>query len=256
MDNSFIAKIVLYTVISVILGGGGRMADIENFHFFNEDCMETMKRYPDKYFDFASCDPPYFTGLGKAGFYGKKNSSIGVKRGDYITPDWDENIPDQAWLDEVVRISKHQIIWGINYYDFIHCQGRIIWDKCNGSSNFSDCEIASCTFLEHVRLFRYMWNGMIQGKSLLEPTKMQGNKKLNEKRIHGTQKPINLYKWLAIKFCLKQFKVYSSHMGSRSDAIAFYDFGIAEFVGSEIDPVNFKKGERWFMQHTSQIKLL
>lgn len=228
---------------------------VDNFHLFREDCMDTMSRYPDKYFDLASCDPPYYKVVANCGFYGKNNSSIGVSRSDYEIPEWDDQIPDQAWLDEVVRVSKHQIIWGINYYQFLHCSGRIIWDKINGTSSFSDCEIASCTYHKHVKLFRYMWNGMIQGKSLSEPLTMQGNKKLNEKRIHGTQKPVNLYKWLFKTYGFTGMKVISTHMGSMSDAVAAFDYGVGEFVGAEINQKNFDRGHKRFTNHVSQLKL-
>lgn len=102
--------------------------------------------------------------------------------------------------------NLHQKSISINYSEFprirsygvatilitIFLPGRIIWDKCNGNSSFSDCEIAACSFHDSVRLFRYMWNGMQQGKSINEGWIQQGNKSMNEKRIHQTQKPVNL----------------------------------------------------------------
>lgn len=217
--------------------------------------MDVMAEYPDKYFDIGIADPPYFKGIGKLGYNGRYNSSIGVKRGSHGLINWDEQIPDQAWFDEFVRVTKEQIIWGINYFPFIHCNGRIVWDKVNGNTSFSDCEIASCSMLKHVKLFRYMWNGMNQAKSLLEPITMQGNKKLNEKRIHNTQKPVNLYKWQLNKFARPDMKILSTHLGSGSDAIACYDFGIQEFIGCEISTVQFKKTELRFKQHIAQTKL-
>lgn len=167
---------------------------------FNEDCMIGMPRYPDKFFDLAIVDPPYFKGVGKMGYFGKSKSSVGVPRGRYAIPDWDQQIPSDRYLTELLRVSKHQIIWGINYFKFFHCAGRIVWDKVNGDSPFSDAEIASCSLIETVRIFRYMWNGMSQAKSISEGETMQGNKKLNEKRIHPTQKPIALYRWLLAKY--------------------------------------------------------
>lgn len=222
---------------------------------YNEDCMIGMARFADKFFDLAIVDPPYFEGVGKLGYFGDKQSSIGVGRGKYDIPDWDKQIPDETYLKELVRVSKHQIIWGINYFKFYHCAGRIVWDKVNGDSPFSDCEIASCSLHESVRLFRYMWNGMNQAESLKNPTKMQGNKKLNEKRIHPTQKPVNLYRWTLNQYAKPGFKICDTHMGSQSSRIAAYimDF---DYWGWEINRRNFSAGNNRFKQETAQLKLL
>lgn len=217
--------------------------------------MDMMRRYPDKYFDLAIPDPPYFENAGKLGYFGSYSSSLGVKRGAYNIPNWNGQVPDIHWLNEVIRVSKHQIIWGINYYNFHHCVGRIIWDKVNGDSSFSDCEIASCTLHDSVRLFRYMWNGMLQGKSLKEPHIMQGNKKLNEKRIHGTQKPVNLYKWLLSEYGKPGFKILDTHLGSGSSRIAADELGF-DFYGCELDENVFLKEEKRFKQYKSQQKLI
>lgn len=134
--------------------------------FTNEDCMQLMTRYPDKHFDLAIVDPPYFSGPEKRQYYGRKISSIGVKRVYEQTTQW--AIPDKDYFDELFRVSKNQIVWGVNYYDYPFGSGRIIWDKVNGQSSFSDCEIAYCSLHDSARLFRYMWNGMMQGKSIAE----------------------------------------------------------------------------------------
>ena len=162
--------------------------------FLNEDCMDVMKRYPDNYFDLAIVDPPYFSGPEKRKFYGRKVSPIGVSRLYGETSEW--QIPNRDYFDELFRVSKNQIIWGVNYFNYSFGSGRIVWDKVNGHSSFSDCEIAYCSLHDSTRLFRYMWNGMMQGKSISEGHIQQGNKALNEARIHPTQKPVNLYIWL------------------------------------------------------------
>lgn len=167
---------------------------------YNEDNMLGMARYPDKYFDLAIVDPPYMKGFSKMGYWGKKSSSKGIPRGKFAIPEWDNQIPGQEYLNELLRVSKEQIIWGINYFKFYHCSGRIVWDKVNDGSPLSNCEIASCSLHDSTRIYRYMWNGMNQAESSLNPTKMQGNKKLNEKRIHPTQKPIALYRWLLSRY--------------------------------------------------------
>lgn len=164
----------------------------------NVDCMEAMKKLPDKAFNLAVVDPPYFSGPERRGYYGCKVSKIRVHRDYPISPKWD--IPTREYFDELERVAKHYIVWGCNYFDYHFAPGRIVWDKCNEGSSFSDCEIAATNCHNSVRLFRYMWNGMMQGKSISEGFVQQGNKALNEQRIHPTQKPVALYTWLFQKY--------------------------------------------------------
>lgn len=142
---------------------------------YNMDCMEGMKEIPDKYFDLAIVDPPYFKGPNKRQYYGRRINKLNIKRREYSEiKGWD--IPNEQYLKELLRVSKKQIIWGINYYDIYLGPGRIIWDKVNGASSYSDCEIAYCSTHDSTRLFKYMWNGMNQGKSISEGHIMQGDK--------------------------------------------------------------------------------
>lgn len=200
--------------------------------FKNMDCMAEMVEFPDNYFDVAIVDPPYYSGPEKRKFYGRKISPIGVQRIYDKSTSW--SVPEREYFDELFRISKDQIIFGCNYFDYPFGSGRIVWDKCNGSSSFSDCELAYTSFHDSVRLFRYMWNGMMQGKSISEGHIQQGNKKLNEKRIHPTQKPVNLYRWLVQKYLKPGQLVLDTHVGSGSSLIAFEEYGL-QYVGYEID---------------------
>lgn len=212
---------------------------------FNEDHMEIMKMFPDKSFDLAVVDPPYFSGPDKLGYYGASISSIGVEREGYEPiGNWD--IPSQEYFTELFRVSKNQIIWGCNYYAaFIPSVGRIVWDKVNGQSSFSDAEIASCSFHDSVRLFSYMWNGMMQGKSIEEGRVMQGNKKLNEERIHPTQKPVILYDWIFEKYAKPDQLILDTHLGSQSSRIAAYKAGL-RFVGCEVESKYYNDGNERF----------
>jgi site-specific DNA-methyltransferase (adenine-specific) len=220
--------------------------------FLNIDCLPAMKKYPDNFFDLAIVDPPYFSGPEKRRYYGRKVSPIGVKRLYGETSKWE--VPDNEYFDELFRISKHQIIWGVNYFDYNFGAGRIVWDKVNGESSFSDCEIAYCSFHDSVRLFRYMWNGMMQGKSISEGHIQQGNKRLNEKRIHPTQKPVNLYRWLVQKYAKEGYKILDTHVGSASSLIAFEEAGL-EYVGFEKDEQIFKSALARLEGYKSQLKL-
>jgi len=214
--------------------------------------MEGMEQFPDKFFDLAIVDPPYFSGPERQEFYGRKESPIGVQRIYSPSDTW--KVPDAEYFQELERVSKAQIIWGCNYFDWNFPPGRIVWDKCNAGSSFSDCEIASCSLHDSVRLFRYMWNGMFQGKSIDEGWIQQGNKKLNEKRIHPTQKPVNLYRWIIRKYYRSGWKVIDTHVGSASSLIAFEEHKIP-YVGFEIDAGRYKASMQRLEDFRRQISL-
>lgn len=218
----------------------------------NMDCMEYMRTLPDKAFDLAIADPPYFSGPERRGYYGCKVSPIGVKMDYPISPKWD--VPTAEFFGELERVAKKYIVWGCNYFDYVFAPGRIVWDKCNGDSSFSDCEIAATNCHDSVRLFRYMWCGMMQGKSIAEGGTQQGNKALNEKRIHPTQKPVALYEWLIQKYAKPGWKLLDTHLGSGSSRIAAHDLGF-DFVGCEIEPTYFQLQEERFEEHTAQMNL-
>lgn len=200
---------------------------------YNCDCMEFMRAQPDKSFDIVLADPPYFSGPERRTFYGPTVSSIGVKRLYAKSDKW--TVPGQEYFDEINRVAKYYIVWGCNYFTYNFHPGRIVWDKCNGASSFSDCEIAATNLFNSVRLFRFMWNGMCQGVGINNGWIMQGNKSRNEKRIHPTQKPVALYTWLMQNFCKEGWSILDTHLGSGSSRIAAFGLGF-DFTGCEIDP--------------------
>lgn len=224
-----------------------------DFGFYNEDCMEGMKEFPDKFFDIAVVDPPYFDGPNKRKYYGRSESTTKIARRMYdVINDWD--VPGKEYLDELIRVSKHQIIWGCNYFDYRFGPGRIVWDKCNGKSSFSDCEIAFSSLHDSVRLFRYMWNGMMQGKSIDEGWIQRGNKRTNERRIHPTQKPVDLYRWIAGEYIKPGWKVLDTHVGSASSLIAYNEAG-HQYVGFEIDEKMYQKARERLETEKSQLSI-
>ena len=216
----------------------------------NCDCMEYMRSQPDGAFDLAVVDPPYFSGPERRRYYGAANSRTNVRRREsHVAEQW--KVPSSDYFRELMRVAKHYIIWGCNYYDYHFAQGRIVWDKCNGSSTFSDCEIAATDLHYSVRLFRYMWNGMMQGRAANDGATPQGNKRLNEVRIHPTQKPVALYEWLFGNYAKPQYRILDTHLGSGSSRIAAYDAGL-NFVGCEIDKTYFDLQEQRFQRHAAQ----
>lgn len=222
-------------------------------NYYHEDCLVAMKDIPNKFFDLAIVDPPYFKGPENRMFYGNDVNKLNIRRKQYgEIKCW--NVPGQEYFDELVRISKNQIIWGINYFDVILGPGRIIWDKCNGTSSFSDAEIAYCSLHDSVRLFPFMWNGMMQGKSISQGRVMQGDKSKNEIRIYQTQKPVALYEWILQNYAKPGDKILDTHVGSASSLIACYNMGF-EFIGFEKDEDMYKKSMQRLKQRMDQVDL-
>ena len=238
--------------------------NVHNLKIFNADCMDIMFLYPDDYFDLAITDPPYFNGPEKLGYYRNGESKVSrvkgwasggywVKGGYKEIGEW--KVPSNDYFEELIRVSKEQIIWGINYYPIANLgNGRIIWDKVNGTSTFSDCEIAYCSKINSVRMFSFMWNGMMQGSSK-DGKRAEGNKKIQEVRIHPTQKPVQLYKWLYKKFSKSGQKILDTHLGSGSNAIAAHYAKVSEFVGCELDTDYFQLAIERIEKETRQLEL-
>jgi site-specific DNA-methyltransferase (adenine-specific) len=223
---------------------------------FNLDSLPAMREMPDNAFSLAVVDPVY----GIDGNAHRRNKSRGklTVSTDYHKEIWDQEPPPQEYFDQLFRVSIHQVIWGINYFvgirDLKIGSGRIVWDKVNGSNTYSDCEIAYCSMIDSVRLFRYMWSGMNQGKSMTEGHIMQGNKRLNEKRIHPTQKPVILYDWIYTKFGKGVKNVLDTHLGSGSNRISCHKHKI-DFTGYEISNKHHLDQERRWKNYISQTNL-
>ena len=228
----------------------------------NEDNMLLMARYPDNYFDLAIVDPPYGINVSKMAYTQEEGRSCKQKNGKrlvvsklkYKFKDWDSSPPDNNYFDELIRVSKNQIIWGVNYMPYNLNGGRIVWNKMNGENSFGDGEIAYCSLQNKVTIFDFIWSGMIQGSSAVKGNIQQGNKKLNEKRIHPTQKPILLYKWLLDKYSKENDKILDTHLGSGSIAIACHDYGF-DLTACELDKEYFDKAMQRINNHVAQQKL-
>jgi len=215
--------------------------------------MDYMRELPDNFADLAICDPPYGINIGKNGkvggdkpFGSKINHGVGlgiVASKTYKSFD-DSVIPNAEYFKELMRVSKNQIIWGGNYFveHLRNSQCWIVWDK-DKSGFFADCELAWTSFDSAVRKFKHRWNGMLQE-----------NMKDKEHRIHPTQKPVSLYKWLLKNYAKEGDKILDTHLGSGSSRIAAFDGGF-DFTGYELDKDYFEAGNKRFEQHKSQLKL-
>jgi site-specific DNA-methyltransferase (adenine-specific) len=219
----------------------------------NIDCIEGMKSFPDKFFDLAIVDPPY--GIKESAHRAQSRTKLAKTR-CYGSQLWDMNIPSPEYFDQLFRVSKNQIIWGGNYFlDYLGAtRCMIVWRKLT-TGNFADAELAWTSFKTSVREFTFMWNGMLQGKSINEGHVMQPVKRNNEIRIHPTQKPVALYKWLLSNYAEENFKILDTHLGSGSSRIAANEMGF-DFYGFELDQEYFHAQEKRFKQQTAQLSLL
>lgn len=187
-----------------------------------EDNMELMARYPDNYFDLAIVDPPY----------GHGNKETGILNFRMKDQEKQWNIaPNNEYFDELFRVSENQIIWGGNYFPYIwNFGGRcfVYWHKGNPVPNFADGELAWTSFNKNAKQFNYRYYGNLEGNGT------------SEQKIHATQKPIALYRWLFTEYANNGYKILDTHIGSGSIAIGLDSVNKIEkmnlaLVGCEID---------------------
>lgn len=224
------------------------------------DNIEIMATIPDKEYDLSVCDPPYGINLGKMAFLQESKKTILQKNGTrlpdrkriYAKKEWDNSPPTEAWFNELKRISKHQIIFGVDYMPFKTGPGRLVWNKgVPEGLSFKKTETAFCSLIDGTETINLLWAGMQQAKSLAEPMTAQGNKKLNEKRIHPCHKPILLYDYIFRRFTFPGQKVIDTHLGGGAIRISAHKADLC-FLGIEIDPDYFKAQEEKWSQYNNQ----
>jgi len=199
----------------------------------NIDCMEYMKTCNDNQFDLAIVDPPY--GLGMAKERPRKDGRFAMNK----PRDWDNEIPKKEYFDELERISVNRIIWGGNYFPLPPTQCFIFWYKQNPVPNFSDGELAWTSFKQPAKCFNFKYFGNIQGCTSAD------------KKIHISQKPIELYEWILNNYAEKGQKILDTHLGSGSSAIAAHYFS-CDFVGCELDVEYFGAAKQRIDRETRQ----
>jgi site-specific DNA-methyltransferase (adenine-specific) len=204
----------------------------DKIYIENCDNMELMKRFPDNHFDLAIVDPPYGLmnklvngGAGRNGKFDKNKDSV----------KWDI-LPTKEYFIKLMRVSKNQIIWGSNYFDLPPTRCNIIWDKIQDFSG-SDFELAWTSFDKASKAFR-----------------MSRIEAYTDGKIHPTQKPVALYKWLLDKYAKPNDKILDTHLGSGSIAIACHDYGF-DLTACELDKEYFDKAMTRINNHVAQQKL-
>lgn len=196
---------------------------------YNADCMEIMKDIPDTFFDLAIVDPPYGISVTKMNMGGRNT----------IKPNknkiWDNEIPNSEYFIELFRVSKQQIIWGGNYFNLPISQYFVIWDKGETiyGRSFAECEFAWVSY---------------------KATKIYKCSPNQKDRIHPTQKPVDLYKWLLKNYSKDGNKILDTHGGSMSHAIACHDMGF-ELTIIEKDPEYYNEAIKRIKYHQRQLTL-
>lgn len=212
----------------------------------NEDNMELMARYPDKYFDLAIVDPPY--GIGMKSFVVEKQQIRKKKRKISTNKqirkknkmkEWDDLIPNEEYFNEIKRVSKNQIIWGGNYFtDYLKpTKSWIFWYKGQQGLTMSDGELAWSSYEKVTRMVNlhrhHIWN---------------------ENPIHPTQKPVKLYEWLLINYAKEGDKILDTHLGSGSIAIACHNLGF-DLTACELDKEYFDAAIKRINEHKQQLRM-
>jgi len=219
---------------------GGAITD--KISIYNCDCMELLKQTPDNYYSLALVDPPYGIDADKKNsgrkLQSKKSSALSKNYGDQ---EWDSDIPNEDYFIELQRVSKKQIVWGANYFGLIG--GMIYWHKNVTMPTYSTGELAWVSWMNKMEFVNLTWHGMIQQ-----------DMKNKEVRVHPTQKPVALYKWLLDKYAKQGDKILDTHLGSGSIAIACHDYGF-DLTACELDKDYFDAAMLRVKQHQAQTKL-
>jgi len=203
---------------------------------FNTDCMDAMREMEDNQFDLAIIDPPYMDG---------DNSSLntlGANRKQYSLKTF--NAPKRGYFIELLRVSINQIVWGGNYFTTHLPESRcwMLWDKIQDLKQFADFEMAWSSFDAVSKKYTKVSKGGFLTNGTID------------EKIHPTQKPVALYKWLLKNYAKEGDSILDTHLGSGSSRIACHDMGF-DFTGYEIDKYYFDAQEKRFENHIKQQSL-
>jgi len=193
----------------------GRIEHIGDATLYLGDCMDIMPTLGR--FDAVVTDPPY--GIGESS---KKVASRGglAAPKDYGEFNWDSKPASDAAIDALREASRHQIIFGGNYFTLPPTSCWLVWDKKNGKTDFADCELAWTNLAKAVRRIEWLWNGMIR--------------KGDDVRQHPTQKPTGVMEWCIGHLPASTESILDPFMGSGTTGVACAKMG-RKFTGIELD---------------------
>ena len=217
------------------------IADVSNCPFsivFNEDCVQGLKRFADKYFDLAIVDPPYGIERFKNVTTTPSSKDVHAKRFQRMETVNNDKPSDEYW-SELFRVSKNQIVWGANNFELPPSEYFLCWNKEQAMPNFATLE--------------YAWVSM----GLKKPAKLftySIHKHNQVDKVHPTQKPIPLYDWILMHYAKEGDLILDTHVGSGSSRIACHKAGL-QFIGFEIDKDYYEAQEKRFKNFTAQQRL-
>jgi len=189
--------------------------------------LQAMREMEDNQYDLAIVDPPF--GIGN---FVQSNRGSPVK--------WNDSIPSPLYFTELRRVSRHQIIFGANYYNcFSGKSGAIVWIKNQPIPNFSKAVIASCTYHKKIEVYTQTWTNFVAN---------------GRTGIHACEMPVDLYKWILENYAKDGDKILDTHLGSGSIACACYDLGF-DLDAWELDPEYFERTLSRYNEHSKQSKL-
>lgn len=207
------------------------------------DCLEVMAEMEAGSVDSVITDPPYGIGenrarvLSRGGFSTEKwKHALPI---DYGVFDWDNRPATAEQIGEIRRVSKHQVIFGGNYFELPPSSSWIVWDKLT-TGDFSDCELAWTSHKRAVRKFTYLWSGF--------------RKQMPEKRYHPTQKPLALMKWVIENYTDEGTTILDPFMGSGTTLVAAVQLG-RKAIGIEIDETYYEIAKKRIQQAMLQMRL-
>jgi site-specific DNA-methyltransferase (adenine-specific) len=215
---------------------------IGTIKIYNCDCMELLKKFKDKEFDLADCDIPYglsgkWSGSYKAGRWAslKENEVKDINKWDVL--------PGDEYFVELKRVAKNRIIWGGNYIleKLGNCLGPIIWNKNRHDFTLADGEFAWSSFNKPLRICN------------CDMSIRSADKKNNAgERIHPTEKPVYLYRWILERYAKPGHRILDTHLGSGTHAIACLMMGF-ELVACELSSEYYEKAiqkiKNWQSSH-------
>jgi len=203
-----------------------------NIKLYNADCMEVMKIFKDKQFSLAIVDPPYGINAGKMTMGSGKHKFRKDK-------DWDSAIPTAEYFTELFRVSENQIVWGGNYFTehLPPTPHWLLWDKKNPNLSFAEGELAWVRKGKNLRIFKH-YSAMVE----------KGGK------IHPTQKPVQLYKWLLQNYAKEGDSIIDTHFGSLSIGIACHDMKF-DLTAIELDKDYYEQAKQRLINHQRQLTL-
>lgn len=164
------------------------------------------------------------------------------KKKTHKEKDWDNKPPSTEYFKELLRVSKNQIIWGANYFNLPPSMGYVCWDKKLDHIDLSDFELAYTSFNRAAKIFRHSKNGGSKNHAALAD------------RIHPTQKPVKLYKWLLKNYAKEGDKILDTHGGSGSICIACHDLGF-DLTWTELDKDYYNAAVKRYEQHAAQLQM-